>query len=163
MACARCARPACPQTLHTLVTCTAWARLCECSFCLACGCRQQAWGRSSRVGPAYQGPSLLTLVKYTQAILKALAHTHSRSVLHRGLTPDHVLVGSMLQSMPIRRRQALLVAPVPKMHTQVQAKPSTCVCFVCCTNVSSVVLPSMPQDSDDGVDSVPNRLYTCSQ
>lgn len=92
------------------------------------------------MGPAYQGPSLLTLVKYTQAILKALAHTHSRQVLHRGLTPDHILVCSMLQSMSVRRHLALFVARSPNIRTQVQAKQNTWM------NLSFVLSASMSRD-----------------
>ena len=96
-ACMTCA-PAWMDTLQSMAAC---ASLHLYSWCLGCGRRQQAWGRSSWGCPAYQGPSLLTLVKYAQAILKALAHTHSCRVLHRGLTPDHVLVCSHALSFVI--------------------------------------------------------------
>ncbi|DBA99961.1 TPA: hypothetical protein ACH3X1_013835 [Trebouxia sp. C0004] len=55
---------------------------------------QQAWGKSSCVASAYRGPSLATLVQHGKAILKPLAHVHRQRVLHRGLTPDHVLLFS---------------------------------------------------------------------
>ena len=61
-------------------------------------CRQEAWGRCTpkqdRRGArgAAQGPSLLTLLGHGKAVLHALAHVHRCGVLHRGLTPDHLLV-----------------------------------------------------------------------
>ena len=61
-------------------------------------CRQEAWGRCTPkhaprgTGGAAQGPSLLTLLENAKAVLHALAHVHHCGVLHRGLTPDHVLV-----------------------------------------------------------------------
>ena len=58
----------------------------------SCGDRQQAWGKSSCMANGYRGPSLATLVQHGKAILKPLAHVHRQGVLHRGLTPDHVLV-----------------------------------------------------------------------
>ncbi|KAL0030720.1 hypothetical protein WJX77_003621 [Trebouxia sp. C0004] len=58
---------------------------------------QQAWGKSSCAASAYQGPSLATLVQHGKAILKPLAHIHRHRVLHRGLTPDHVLLFSKVK------------------------------------------------------------------
>ncbi|DBA91182.1 TPA: hypothetical protein ACH3X2_004059 [Trebouxia sp. C0005] len=55
---------------------------------------QQVWGKRGGVGIKYQGPSLPTLVQHAKAVLKPLAHIHRSRVLHRGLTPDHVLLFS---------------------------------------------------------------------
>ncbi|KAL0019008.1 hypothetical protein WJX79_008034 [Trebouxia sp. C0005] len=55
---------------------------------------QQVWSKRGGVGNRYQGPSLLTLVQHAKAVLKPLAHIHRSRVLHRGLTPDHVLLFS---------------------------------------------------------------------
>ncbi|KAL3143103.1 hypothetical protein ABBQ38_003376 [Trebouxia sp. C0009 RCD-2024] len=56
---------------------------------------QEAWGRyapAQNPRGSYQGPSLSTLLEYGRTVLHALAHVHACQVLHRGLTPDHVLL-----------------------------------------------------------------------
>ncbi len=67
------------------------------------GDRQQAWGKSSGMANGYRGPSLATLVQHGKAILKPLAHVHRQGVLHRGLTPDHILVRAMPHCLSSRR------------------------------------------------------------
>ena len=66
--------------------------------------RLQAWGKNSQA--AMKGPCLLTLVKHAQAVLKPLAHIHRHRVLHRGLTPDHVLVCLLLHTIIYRLRSS---------------------------------------------------------
>ena len=66
-------------------------------------CRRDAWGRAgSQNGPGvcFNSPSLLSMVEVGKALLKAMAYVHRCGVLHRGLTPDHVLVSPPLPSLP---------------------------------------------------------------
>ncbi|KAL3138439.1 hypothetical protein ABBQ32_006231 [Trebouxia sp. C0010 RCD-2024] len=56
---------------------------------------QEAWGRcapSQNPSRVFQGPSLSSLLEHGKTVLHALAHVHACQVLHRALTPDHVLL-----------------------------------------------------------------------
>ena len=66
-----------------MVMLSVWLAVCD---------RQEAWGRKGGRAGGGDVPHLYALVKHGQAVLKGLAQLHRRGVLHRGLTPDHILV-----------------------------------------------------------------------
>ena len=69
-------------------------------------CRQEAWGRCTpnqgprAAGGAYRGPALASLLEHGKAVVHALTHVHRCGVLHRGLTPDHLLVTPLSLAQP---------------------------------------------------------------
>ncbi|KAL3143095.1 hypothetical protein ABBQ38_003368 [Trebouxia sp. C0009 RCD-2024] len=66
---------------------------------------QEAWGRcapAQKPRGLYQGPPLSSLLEYGKSVVHALAHVQACRVLHRALTPDHVLLFNK-QSSAARR------------------------------------------------------------